>query len=1093
MRKIPQSPKEIPFFVVLLVALACIVGPAAGEDGSTVPPETLAHVETVTNATSPMETETPPDAALVLSIAADPPDGTVPLTVHFTGTATGVAVDIWEWTIDGVAADADGPDLTHTFLTSGTYTVALTATNTTLSLANTTAVEVVAEEIRPLVRAARAGIVHPHIWNVSKIAGAGNYTSLLDVPEIGDGDTVRIWGMAESAEDRIYEGGIVIGVPDVTVKQWEGSPAQPLITTTSAVGPSAVAPMSPGPAAPAFTVTADNATFRGLTLSGNRLNGNGAGIHAVGSDEVHIRGLTVTDCTFTGNAANGGAAGGALSAEYVDDLQVERTEFTDNTATYGGGAYFLGCTNAALTGVTFTDNEAEDCGGGADFWDSSGITLSGVTFTNNTAATYGGGADFYTTSDTVLTGITFTNNTAANSGGGANFYTTSDTVLTDATFTNNTAANSGGGAAFGWCDNATLTRATFENNRAEFSGSGPDIEPKAASSGPEISYCGGGAYFYDTSDAVLTDTAFTNNTAANSGGGAYFEDCANAALTGTTFLGNTATYYGGGTYFGWCEEPTLADAIFTGNTAIYGGGAYFEDSANATLTDATFTGNTAIYGGGAYFEDCANATLTDATFTGNTATYCGGGAAFWGCGDTTITGTAFTENDATYGGGAAFGGCGDTTITGTTFIDNTVTDHDLEMRGLKSSEEDVESSGGAVYFMYCEDTTITNCRFDNPTNIYAEGGFEGPTLAKSDIIEHFSAVLNTTRTPGTNIAVGPYLGGNLWLNDPTQNISEWCADADFDGICDEPLTIAMNGGEEFGTDYLPLVYGGTVAIASTPAGASVHLDGVAVNRTTDASLYLPVGDHTVTVTLDGYVTPATRTVTVVPGETVPVSFALQPVSSPSSGSGGGHSDLSAASAGLILSGGSGILAFQGPAIYEIRVAAGETIQDLLVTIGRSGLPSGVNAPTGTIFEYDEVTLYHTTDDAVEGALILFSIPKAWLEENGIDPADVVLYRYHDGAWQALPTEVTDEDATSWHFSAQSPGFSLFAIGGDPSPVAVKAPDAGAQAGTTEPLPPVTETPASPPAETPQPFPTMILILCGAAVLLIVAVVLRTRR
>jgi PGF-pre-PGF domain-containing protein len=501
-----------------------------------------------------------------------------------------------------------------------------------------------------------------------------------------------------------------------------------------------------------------------------------------------------------------------------------------------------------------------------------------------------------------------------------------------------------------------------------------------------------------------------------------------------------------------------------------------------------------------------------------------------------------------------------------------VTDHDDGdvPRSLESSDDELESSGGGAFFYDSFGIIIANCRFDNLDNIRAERESEEPEFRESDIIESFSAILNTSRTPGTNIAGGPYLGGNLWLNDPAQNISEWCADADFDGICDEPLLIAMNDGEEFGTDHLPLVYGGTVAIASTPAGAYIHLDGVNITRTTDTSLSLPVGDYTITVTLADYVTPENRTVTVSPGETVPVVFDLEEVcgilnvssvpagarivldgvdtgrltnatledilpgehnvtvvlagyktpenrtvtvspdettevafalealptptpTSSSSGSSGRHSDLAADSTGKIPAGGSGTLAFRGPAIYEIRVTVGESIQTLLVTIGRSGIPSGVEAPAGLVFEYDEVTIYHTTDDAIEGALILFSIPKAWLAENSIDPADVVLYRYHDGAWQALPTEVTGEDETSWHFSAQSPGFSLFAIGGEPAPVAVKVPDVGAQAGTTEPLPPVTETPASPPAETPQPFPTMILLLCGAAVLLIAAVVLWKRR
>ncbi|WP_425515769.1 PGF-pre-PGF domain-containing protein [Methanofollis formosanus] len=63
-----------------------------------------------------------------------------------------------------------------------------------------------------------------------------------------------------------------------------------------------------------------------------------------------------------------------------------------------------------------------------------------------------------------------------------------------------------------------------------------------------------------------------------------------------------------------------------------------------------------------------------------------------------------------------------------------------------------------------------------------------------------------------------------------------------------------------------------------------------------------------------------------------------------------------------------------------------------------------------------------------------------MEEQGLDPADVVLYRYCDGGWGPLPTAIDEDDATTRHFSARSPGCSLFAIGGDPSsPAAAAAP------------------------------------------------------
>ncbi len=58
---------------------------------------------------------------------------------------------------------------------------------------------------------------------------------------------------------------------------------------------------------------------------------------------------------------------------------------------------------------------------------------------------------------------------------------------------------------------------------------------------------------------------------------------------------------------------------------------------------------------------------------------------------------------------------------------------------------------------------------------------------------------NTTKTPGTNIIGGQYIGGNAWLKPDGTGFSETCTDADGDGICDEPFVI-----NSFNIDYLPL-------------------------------------------------------------------------------------------------------------------------------------------------------------------------------------------------------------------------------------------------------------------------------------------------
>lgn len=60
-------------------------------------------------------------------------------------------------------------------------------------------------------------------------------------------------------------------------------------------------------------------------------------------------------------------------------------------------------------------------------------------------------------------------------------------------------------------------------------------------------------------------------------------------------------------------------------------------------------------------------------------------------------------------------------------------------------------------------------------------------------------IWNTTKTSGTSIAGGPYLGGNFWAKPDGTGFSQTCTDSDGDGICDLPYNITEND-----SDYLPL-------------------------------------------------------------------------------------------------------------------------------------------------------------------------------------------------------------------------------------------------------------------------------------------------
>ena len=66
-------------------------------------------------------------------------------------------------------------------------------------------------------------------------------------------------------------------------------------------------------------------------------------------------------------------------------------------------------------------------------------------------------------------------------------------------------------------------------------------------------------------------------------------------------------------------------------------------------------------------------------------------------------------------------------------------------------------------------------------------------------------------------------------------------------------------------------------------------------------------------------------------------------------------------------------------------------------------------------------------------IIKFKVENNWLLENGLGKSDISLYRYSDGAWSRLSTAYLKEEADYMYYSAQTPGFSYFAIASNKLP------------------------------------------------------------
>jgi len=206
-------------------------------------------------------------------------------------------------------------------------------------------------------------------------------------------------------------------------------------------------------------------------------------------------------------------------------------------------------------------------------------------------------------------------------------------------------------------------------------------------------------------------------------------------------------------------------------------GIYLDCSNNNTLEGNTVSRNiTGIY------LDCSN----NNTLEGNTA---------WGNGDGILlgssSGSTLEKNTVSHNhrsGISLWDSSNNNTLE-----DNTISNNSKSGISLGSSDNNTlegntaeDNSEYGIDVWSSSSNTIYNNYFNNNTNVRCGGTIYANTW-------------NTTKTPGTNIVGGPYLGGNFWAQPNDDGFSQTHPDKDGDGICDDKYTLASDN-----VDNLPL-------------------------------------------------------------------------------------------------------------------------------------------------------------------------------------------------------------------------------------------------------------------------------------------------
>ena len=91
-----------------------------------------------------------------------------------------------------------------------------------------------------------------------------------------------------------------------------------------------------------------------------------------------------------------------------------------------------------------------------------------------------------------------------------------------------------------------------------------------------------------------------------------------------------------------------------------------------------------------------------------------------------------------------------------------------------------------------------------------------------------------------------------------------------------------------------------------------------------------------------------------------------------------------------------------------------------------------DAPEGEVYNYLNIWVGNSgyaTETNIENPVIGFKVEKSWMKDKGIDQSSIILNRYSDKKWNPLTTRQSGDDEKYMYFTAETHGFSPFAITG----------------------------------------------------------------
>jgi len=300
---------------------------------------------------------------------------------------------------------------------------------------------------------------------------------------------------------------------------------------------------------------------------------------------------TIDGCTFDSNAADYAVddGGGGAIIGFDSSLQVENSDFLDNTSNYLAGSIYMNESEAQITSSSFAGNIAVT--GGAIVNHLSHLTVESCTLENNTADGdayegpwgHGYGGAFYAENqgESTISGCTFSGNEASELGG-AVCVTESSLIVIDSVFEENssTGDDSQGGAVYQELGPMEISGSAFTNNSAGLQGGAI------------------GTQFPDS--ITLEGSFFTGNVAGTCAGATALVGAGSTVVSGCLFAGNSSGQWGGAVGSGSNDEIAFDHCTFAGNHAVDGGSTIVMEEDPVQMIDCILW-NTGVYE--IYFDD----------------------------------------------------------------------------------------------------------------------------------------------------------------------------------------------------------------------------------------------------------------------------------------------------------------------------------------------------------------------------------------------------------------------------------------------------------------------------------------------------------